>query len=43
MLPLAPLIAVTQAAPLENNGDFIGNFQGDILGQVGIIVVQAAA
>ena len=43
MLPLAPLVAVTQAAPLENNGDFIGNFQGDILGQVGIIVVQAAA
>ena len=40
MLPLAALVAVTLAAPGgENDGDFVGNFQGDIFGQVGIVAV----
>ena len=41
MLPLAALVAVTLTAPGgENDGDLVGNFQSDILGQVGIVTVQ---
>ena len=41
MLPLAPLVAVTQAAPDgEGHGDLLRHFQGDTLGQVGVVVIQ---
>ena len=37
MVPLAPLAAVTQAAPDgEGHGDRFRHLQGDTLGQVGI-------
>ena len=36
MLPLAPLVAVTQAAPDgEGHGNLVRHFQGDTLGQAG--------
>ena len=38
---VAPLVAVTQAAPDgEGHGDLLRHFQGDTLGQVGIVTVQ---
>ena len=41
MLPLAPLVAVTLAASNgEGHGDLLRHFQGDALGQVGVVVVQ---
>ena len=41
MLPLAALVAVTlTASGRENDGDLVRYFQGDTLGQVGIVTVQ---
>ena len=41
MVPLAPLVAVAHTAPNgEGHGDLLRHFQGDTLGQVGIVVVQ---
>ena len=41
MLPLAPLVAVTQAAPDgEGHGDLVRHFHSDTLGQVGVVVIQ---
>ena len=41
MLPLAPLVAVTQAATDgEGHGDLLRHFQGDTLGQVVVVVIQ---
>ena len=41
MVPLAPLVAVAQAATDgEGHGDLLRHFQGDTLGQVGVVVIQ---
>ena len=41
MLPLAPLVAVAHTASNgEGHGDLLRYFQGDALGQVGVVVIQ---